>query len=89
MTTTAESNMATRQPEAEKLSARTYSTALAAMAPPGMPRFARDTQNARFFRRAPNSASRDDAPPNSPPKPIPWMIRRTMRRIGAAMPNVS
>jgi serine/threonine protein kinase len=53
----------------------------------GEPRFARDIQNAFERRSAPNSASNEEVPPNSPPIPIPCMMRKTTSRTGAAIPS--
>ena len=86
---TTESSIATRQPPVAKLSLSSNSTALADMPPSAMPRLASDIQNARDFRFEPNSASSADAPPNSPPSPMPCRMRRTTRRTGAAIPSVA
>ena len=40
-------------------------------------------------RCEPHSIDSSTEPPHSPPTPMPWMIRRTTSRIGAAMPQVA
>src|SRR6516162_3482598 len=58
-----ESSIAIRQPVAAKDLLITSMTPLAARAPKGMPRLARDIQNALERRSAPNSASKEEVPP--------------------------
>jgi hypothetical protein len=79
--------MAIRQPVVAKDLLKTSIMPLAAIAPKGMPRFARDIQNALERRSAPNSASNEEVPPNSPPIPIPCMMRKTTSSTGAATPS--
>ncbi len=81
--------MAIRQPVVAKDLFMISIMPLAAMAPKGMPMFARDTQNALERRSAPNSASNEEVPPNSPPIPIPCTMRKITRSTGAAIPSLA
>ena len=89
ITMTADKSMATRQPVVAKVLLMTTMTPLAAMPPNGMPRLAKDIQNALERRSAPNSASSEEVAPNSPLSPIPCTIRKTTRSTGAAMPHLA
>ena len=84
---TTDSSIAIRQPVVAKDLFISSIMPLAAMAPRGTPRFASDIQNALERRFAPNSASNEEVPPNSPPIPIPCAMRKTTRSIGAAIPS--
>src|SRR5215468_1504846 len=86
---TTESTMAIRQPVVAKDLLITSITPLAAIPPKGTPRLASDIQNARERRSAPNSASNEEVPPNSPPSPIPCTMRKTTKSTGAAIPKLA
>ena len=46
-------------------------------------------QKARYLERAACSTTQVEAVPNSAPKLIPWISRKTISRIGAATPMLS